>query len=193
MLNCIWIFLIVFSFVISLINGNAAEFSSSVLDSASVTVNLVLKLAGIICLWSGVMNIAEKAGVCRLISKLLKPILRVLFPKNKNDDAAMDSVALNVTANIFGLGNAATPAGLEAVKRMRENSIDKNTASADIMTFVVMNTAALRLIPSTAASLRAAAGAKEPMDIIFCVWISSSLALISAIVAVKISGRFRKK
>lgn len=193
MLNCIWIFLIVFSFVISLINGNAAEFSSAVLDSASVTVNLVLKLAGIICLWSGVMNIAEKAGVCRLISKLLKPILRVLFPKNKNDDAAMDSVALNVTANIFGLGNAATPAGLEAVKRMRENSIDKNTASADIMTFVVMNTAALRLIPSTAASLRAAAGAKEPMDIIFCVWISSSLALISAIVAVKISGRFRKK
>lgn len=139
------------------------------------------------------MNIAEKAGVCRLISKLLKPILRVLFPKNKNDDAAMDAVALNVTANIFGLGNAATPAGLEAVKRMRENSIDKNTASADIMTFVVMNTAALRLIPSTAASLRAAAGAKEPMDIIFCVWISSSLALISAIVAVKISGRFRKK
>ena len=193
MLNCIWIFLIVFSFVISLINGNAAEFSSAVLDSASVTVNLVLKLAGIICLWSGVMNIAEKAGVCRLISKLLKPILRVLFPKNKNDDAAMDAVALNVTANIFGLGNAATPAGLEAVKRMRENSIDKNTASADIMTFVVMNTAALRLIPSTAASLRAAAGAKEPMDIIFCVWISSSLALISAIVAVKISGRFRKK
>ena len=139
------------------------------------------------------MNIAEESGICRLIAKLLKPLLRVLFPQNKNDEAAMDAVALNVTANIFGLGNAATPAGIEAVSRMRKNSIDKNTASSDIMTFVVMNSAALRLIPSTAASLRAAAGAKDPMDIIFCVWISSALSLIAAVSAVKIVGRFRKK
>ena len=193
MLNCIWIFLIVFSFLTSIFNGNADILSSAVLESATVTVNLVLKLAGIICLWSGIMNIAEESGICRLIAKLLKPLLRVLFPQNKNDEAAMDAVALNVTANIFGLGNAATPAGIEAVSRMRKNSIDKNTASSDIMTFVVMNSAALRLIPSTAASLRAAAGAKDPMDIIFCVWISSALSLIAAVSAVKIVGRFRKK
>ena len=98
MLNCIWIFLIVFSFLTSIFNGNADILSSAVLESATVTVNLVLKLAGIICLWSGIMNIAEESGICRLIAKLLKPLLRVLFPQNKNDEAAMDAVALNVTA-----------------------------------------------------------------------------------------------
>lgn len=185
--------MIVFSFITSLINGNTGTMSSAILDSATVTVNLVLKLAGIICLWTGVMNIAEKSGVCRLIAKLLKPVLKFLFPQNKNDNDSMDAVALNVTANILGLGNAATPAGIEAVRRMHKNSIEKNTASPDIMTFVVMNTAALRLIPSTAASLRAAAGAKDPMDIIFCVWISSALSLLVAIVAIKITGRLRKK
>lgn len=193
MLNYIWSILILFSFVCSLFGGTVSELSSSVFEGCADAVSLCLKLLGVLCLWCGLMNIAEKSGLCSIVAKMLSPVLKRLFPGVSNDTEVMNSISMNVTANLFGLGNAATPLGINAVKKMQRLNPDKQSASSDMMTFVVINTAALKIIPSTVAALREAAGAENPMDIIFCVWISSALALTAAIVAVKITGRFMKK
>lgn len=193
MLNYIWLFLISISFVCSVFNGTAAELSSSVFEGCADAVSLCLKLLGVMCFWSGLMNIAEKSGLCNVVAKILRPVLKRLFPGVCNNKEVMNAISMNVTANLFGLGNAATPLGIKAVKNMQRLNPDKTSVSPDMMTFVVINTAALKIIPSTVAALREAAGAQNPMDIIFCVWISSAFAVISAVVAVKIIGRFMKK
>lgn len=174
-------------------NGTVAELSSSVFEGCADAVSLCLKLLGVMCLWCGLMNIAEKSGLCNVVAKILRPVLKKLFPGVCNDTEVMNSISMNVTANLFGLGNAATPLGIKAVKNMQRLNSEKTSASPDMMTFVVINTAALKIIPSNVAALREAAGAQNPMDIIFCVWISSALALTSAVVAVKIIGRIMKK
>lgn len=193
MLNFIWLFLILFSFVCSLFDGTVSELSASVFEGCADAVSLCLKLLGVLCLWCGLMNIAEKSGLCSIVAKILRPVLKRLFPGVCNDNEVMNSISMNVTANLFGLGNAATPLGINAVKKMQQLNPDKQSASSDMMTFVVINTAALKIIPSTVAALREAAGAENPMDIIFCVWISSALALTAAVVSVKITGRLKKK
>lgn len=185
--------MIVFSFICAFFSGSMQELSASVFDGCADAVSLCIKLMGVMCLWCGLMNVAEKSGICTFIAKILSPVLKRLFPENKNNPEVMSAVAMNVTANLFGLGNAATPLGLNAIKAMQKNNGDKHSATPDMMTFVVINTAALKIIPSTVAALRASAGAKEPMDIILCVWISSALALLSAVTAVKLAGRFYKK
>lgn len=193
MMNYIWSFIILFSFVCAIFNGKMPELSSAVLDSCADAVSLCLKLLGVLCLWCGLMNVAEKSGLCSAVAKLLSPALKRLFPSSKNNHDVMNAIAMNVTANLFGLGNAATPLGINAVKKMQQLNPDKQTVTIDMMTFVVINTAALKIVPSTVAALREAAGAENPMDIIFCVWISSALALTAAVLTVKLSGRFRRK
>lgn len=192
-MNYIWIIIIVFSFICAIFSGNISALSASVFDGCADAVSLCLKLLGVMCLWCGLMNVAEKSGLCAVVAKILSPVLKRLFPQHKNNPEVMNSVAMNVTANLFGLGNAATPLGLNAINAMQKYNNDKRSATPDMMTFVVINTAALKIIPSTVAALRASAGAKDPMDIIFCVWISSALALLSAVTAVKLAGRFVKK
>lgn len=169
------------------------ELSSAMLSGCSDAVSLCIKLLGVLCLWCGLMNVAEKSGLCKVISKILSPALRLLFPENRNNPEVMNAIAMNVTANLFGLGNAATPLGINAVKKMQKLNNDKHSVTSDMMTFVVINTAALKIIPTTVSALRESAGAQDPMDIIFCVWISSALALIAAVTSIKIAGRFRRK
>lgn len=193
MINYIWAFIIVFSFISAVITGSMQELSSSVFSGGSDAVELCLKLLGSLCLWNGVMNIAEKSGLCEKFAKLLSPVINFIFPKLKNEKAAKNAISMNITANLLGMGNAATPLGIKAMKNLQGLNSNKEAASQEMMTFVVMNTAALRIIPSTVAALRDAAGAAEPMDIIFCVWISSGLSLLCGIAAVKIIGRLMKK
>lgn len=169
------------------------QLSSSVLSGCADAVSLCLKLTGVLCLWSGLMNVAEQSGLCKVIAKILNPVLKLLFPTNRSNPEVMDAIAMNVTANLLGLGNAATPLGLNAVKKMQKLNNDKKSVTPDMMTFVVINTAALKIIPTTVAALRESAGAENPMDIIFCVWISSALALISAVSAIKITERFKRR
>lgn len=192
-MNYIWIFIILFSLICAVFNGNMPELSSAVLSGCSDAVSLCMKLLGVLCLWCGLMNVAEKSGLCKVVAKILSPVLKILFPENRNNPEVMNAIAMNVTANLFGLGNAATPLGINAVKKMQSLNSDKQSVTCDMMTFVVINTAALKIIPTTVSALRESAGAENPMDIIFCVWISSALALIAAVSAIKISGRFRKK
>lgn len=193
MLNYVWAFLIVFSFVCACVTGATADLSQAVLAAGSDAVSLCLKLTGVMCLWCGLMNIAQQSGLCRRISGLFSPLLKLLFPTLKNNTDTLESVSMNITANLFGLGNAATPLGISAIKKMQTVSNKKDTVSRDMAVFTVMNTAALRLIPTTAAALREAAGATEPMDIIFCVWISSAFSLVVAVLAVRLTWRFVEK
>lgn len=192
MINYLWFFMIVFSFVSALFRGTMGSLSGAVLSSGAQTVEMCLKLLGALCLWCGLMNIAQESGLCDIIAKILRPAVNFLLPGTKKNKEAQNAVAMNVTANLLGLGNAATPLGIEAMRRLKELSGGKNDASRDMAVFVVMNTAALKIIPSTVASLRASFGAKEPMDIIFCVWISSAASLIAAVGAVKLTGRRKK-
>lgn len=192
MLSYIWFGMITLSCICACFNGTMPELTASILSGGADAVKLCLKLLGMLCLWSGFMNIAEKSGLCGKLSRLMRPLLDFLLPDSRGHSEIKNAVAMNLTANLLGLGNAATPLGLGAMKKMQAVNDDKTTASQDMMTFVVMNTAAFRLIPSTVAALREAAGAAEPMDILFCMWISSFLSLTAAISAVKIVGRIKK-
>ena len=182
-----------FSFVCAIFNGTLPQLSESVFNGCADAVSLCLKLCGMLCFWCGMMNVAEKSGLCNIIARILRPVFRILFPEYRNNPDIMNSVSMNVTANLLGLGNAATPLGINAIKKMQLQNADKQRVTPDMMTFVVINTAALKIIPTTAGALRSAAGAENPMDIIICVWISSAFALVSAVTAVKITGRFGKQ
>ena len=193
MMSYIWIFIILFSFICAVFNGTIPQLSDSIFEGCTDAINLCIKLLGMLCLWCGLMNVAEKSGVCNIVAKILSPVFRFLFPENKSNPDVMNAVAMNVTANLLGLGNAATPLGISAIKKMQSLNPNKQAVTSDMMTFVVINTAALKIIPTTVGALREAAGAENPMDIIVCVWISSAFALVLAVSAIKISGRFRKK
>lgn len=189
MINYIWIGLIVFSFIAALINGTFSELSASILSSGLEAVELCIKLLGVLCLWSGLMNIAEKSGLTQLISKLFSPLFSLLFPKLKKNKHIMSAVSMNITANLLGLGNAATPLGIEAMKRMKEVSPLDKTASNEMIRFVVLNTAALHIFPTTVAVLRQAYGSANPFDIIVPAWIASAATLCCGLLMTKLLER----
>lgn len=193
MLNYIWLFLIIISLVCGLFTGNIHELSQSILSAGTDAVSLCMKLMGAMCLWCGLMNIAEKSGLCSLIARFMAPLLKLLMPSLRYDSESLESVSMNITANLLGLGNAATPLGIKAIENMKRQSNEKDTITRDMAVFTVMNTAAVRLIPSTAAALRESAGSHAPMEIITCVWISSALSLICAVTAVILTRRFVKQ
>lgn len=193
MMNYIWSFIVLFSVAVSILSDRTGELTSAVFDGAAAAVTLVVKLLGTLCLWCGMMNVAQQSGVCRVIARLLMPFIRLLFPEYSYDKQICEAIAMNMTANLLGLGNAATPTGIEAVRLMKMKNGGSDSASTGMMTFVVINTAALKIIPTTVASLRQSAGSQDPMDIFLCVSISSLLSQFAAVTAVRIAGRLKRK
>lgn len=183
MINTLWIIMIVFSFICAVITGNTGELSSAVISSGSDTIALILKLSGIICLWSGLCAIAEKSGLTEKTGKLLSPVIRLIFPKLK-DKKAFEAIAMNITANLFGLGNVATPLGIEAMKRLQSNNPTPQTASDDMIKFVVINSAAVRLVPTTVALLRKEYGSVSPTEILLPSLITSFFSVCVGLTAV---------
>lgn len=181
-MNCIWAAMLLFSFVSAAMQGEMQALSNAVLSSASDAVALCIKLTGTICLWGGLMNIAREAGVTKALCRLLSPLLKAVFPRLDIGSPAAQAISMNVAANLLGMGNAATPLGLEAMRLLKGDS-QSNTASDDMVKFVVMNSAALHLIPSTVAALRAAAGSASPLDIMPAAMISSVAALTVGLTA----------
>lgn len=175
-MNYIWVVLIVFSFFCAVATGNMNALSSSVISGGTDAITLALKLVGIICFWNGLMAIAEKSGLTKLLCKALSPVLKILFPTLK-DEKAKNAIAMNITANFLGLGNAATPFGLEAMNRLKKIECKGDTASDNMVRFVVINSAAIHLVPTTVALLRQEYGSKSPMDIIVPALITSLIAL----------------
>lgn len=192
MMNYIWISIIFFSIIISLFNGTTDKVSSSILTSGNTAVELSFSLLGTFCLWNGIMNVAEKSGLSQILSRLMSPILCKLFKGlDKNSDAIMP-ISLNITSNLLGLSNAATPIGIEAMKKLSNESKNKETASNNMVLFVVMNSAALRLIPTTVAAIRSNHNSQNPLEIVLPSVITSICALTIGITVTKILERFFK-
>ena len=139
------------------------------------------------------MEIAESAGITRAFSRILSPVLKLIFPRLKKEDYALEAVSMNITANVLGLGNAATPLGLEAMRRLQEINTDPLTASDEMVVFVVMNTAAMHIVPTTVATLRGQYGSQSPMAIMPASILTSFCALTVAITCAKLGNRLRKK
>lgn len=186
MMNYIWGALIIISIICSIITGRVPELSESVFTGASDAITLVISILGMMCLWTGLLKIAEKGGLTKIIANLFSPIMKILFPEYKKDSPASQAICMNMTANLLGLGNAATPMGIAAMKEMQKDNKDKKTANNSMVMFVVINTASLQLIPTLMATLRQKYGSLVPLDILPAVWINSIITLIVGVVLAKI-------
>ena len=192
MINYLWGIMIVFSIICSIITGNTQELSSGLMNGAEKAVNLLITLFGVMVFWSGIMKVAEKSGLTSLLVKLLSPMLKKLFPDLDKESVAFQSICMNISANLMGVGNAATPFGLKAMKEMQRKNLRKDTATDSMVVFVVMNTASMQLIPATLGYLRQSYGSTAPFSIIPCVIISSAVALAVALVLATTFNRVSK-
>lgn len=183
----IWTGMAVLSILCGLATGRGDLVAAAAVEGAQAAVELCVSIAGMLCLWTGVMEIMRRSGLAEGLSRLLRPVLSALFPQVSGDRGVMDSISANVSANLLGLGNAATPLGIEAVRRMERKS--PGTASDAMCMLVVCNTASIQLIPTTVASVRAAAGSSAPFDILPAVWLASALSVGVGITACKLFAR----
>ena len=183
----IWTGMAVLSILCGLATGRGELVAAAAVEGAQVAVELCVSIAGMLCLWTGVMEVMRRSGLAEGLSRLLRPVLSALFPQVSGDRGVMDSISANVSANLLGLGNAATPLGIEAVRRMERKS--PGTASDAMCMLVVCNTASIQLIPTTVASVRAAAGSSSPFDILPAVWLASALSVGVGIAACKLFAR----
>lgn len=190
MLNKIWPFFIIISFIFALFTGNISNFNNSIFSSCTQAVELIIKLFGTMCLWNGLMQIVQETILMNKLSKIISPLMRFLFPKMKKEDAEYNQITINIIANLLGIGNAATPLGLKAMQTMQEKNSQKDRITDSMAMFIVLNTASLQLIPSTVIAVRASLGSANPSQIIVPVWIVTIIADIAGIIASKI---FMKK
>ena len=182
MISILWTFLIIIGILYSLITGNIEVINNSILTNAGKALELILSLLPTIVLWSGIMKIAEDAGVLTKFASFLKPILSKLFPSVPSNHPSLGYIASNIAANMLGLGSAATPFGLRAMSELQKINSKKDTASNAMITFLVLNTAGVTIIPTTIIALRLVYGSSSPTAIIAPAVISTSCSCISAVV-----------
>ncbi len=154
MLNTIWPIFIIISFIYGIFTGKIAEINDSIFASAKDAVELCITLFGTICLWNGIMQIASNTKIIDGLKKVISPIMKVLFPDINKNDKVYTEISMNMVANIMGLGNAATPLGLKAMKSLQEQNHKKDTLSDSMFMFIVINTASLQIIPTTVIAIR---------------------------------------
>ena len=186
-MTVIWTGMVVVSILCGLVTGNGPAVAAAAMEGAAAAVELCLSMAGVLCLWMGVMEVMRRSGLSDGLSRLLRPVLGLIFPQTARDREIMDSIAANVSANLLGLGNAATPLGIEAARKMGRRS--PGTASDAMCMLVVCNTASIQLIPTTVATVRSAAGCAAPFDILPAVWLASALSVGVGILACKVFAR----
>ena len=172
-MSWIWTGFLLISLLCRLLYPNGSSLSGAALEGAQAGITLGISMAGAICLWSGVGKLLEAAGATGQLSRLLAPVLHRLFPSAKDDKALAGDLSANICANVLGLGNAATPMGISAARRMGRDG----TATDELCRFIVLNTASIQLIPATVAAIRASLGCPTPFDILPAVWLTS---LVSA-------------
>lgn len=186
MLNSIWPIFLIVSFIYGIFFGNIAETNTEIFESTEGAVNLCIKLLGTICFWNGIMKIATKTSIVTNLKKWLKPILAFLFPKINENDEVYTEISMNVVANVMGLGNAATPMGLKAMKSLQKRNNGKKILSKEMAIFIVLNTASIQIIPTTVIAIRNSLGSSNPTAILFPVWVATICAAVSAIAVTKI-------
>lgn len=194
MMKWVMTVMIALSVIFSIVSGNIDKVSEAFLSECGGAVELAVSLVGIICLWSGLMKVAQAAGVTELLAQLFSPVLGKLFKNLKKGGKALQLITLNLTANLLGLGNASTPFGIAAMREIEaEENLNSDRASHSMIVFTVMNTASLQIIPTTVAALRLKNGSSNPMSILPCVWIVSALSLTAALLATKVFRKIAKK
>ena len=171
-MSWIWIGILGICLVCSGCLGNGTALSSAVMSGAQAGITLAISIAGSLCLWTGVGKLMEKAGLTTILSRLLRPILHWVFPGTKSDPILAGHLSANICANFLGLGNAATPMGIQAAKRMRD-PVRPSLATDQMCRLIVLNTASIQLIPSNVAAVRAGLGCVSPFDILPAVWVTS--------------------
>lgn len=186
MLNIIWPIFIILSFVYGLLTGKVDQINEGIFESVSDAVELSITFLGTICLWNGIMEIVKRTTLMEKLTKLLKPILKLLFPELKDNPQANAEISMNMIANILGLGNAATPLGLKAMKTMQKENKRKDTLSNSMAMFIVLNTASLQLIPTNVIAIRTSLGSNQATKIILPVWGATIVAAIVGVIATKI-------
>ena len=186
MLNILWPVLIIISYIYAIISGNVEKVNNAVFEYTEITVNLLLTLLGTMCLWNGLMEIASNTKLIQRLTKLLNPIVNFLFPQNKDDKKIHEEISMNMVANLLGLGNAATPLGLKAMRSMQEKNKNKERLTDDMATFIILNTASIQIIPTTVIAIRMSLGSTEPTKIIFAVWVSTVCAAFIGLLVTKI-------
>ena len=190
LMSYIWTGMIALSLFVAFLTGS--ELASAISQGAQSGVTLVISLAGSICLWSGVGKLMEASGVSGMISRLLRPLLGRLFPSSRRDPQLAGSLSGNVCANLLGLGNAATPMGIQAAKRLAQKSRG-GIATDELCRLIVLNTASIQLIPATVAAVRSSLGSTSPFDILPAVWVTSLCSAVLGVTAAWIFGKLWKR
>lgn len=190
MINYIWFFMIILGVVFGIFTGRGEILSTGIVGAATSTVELIVGIVGLMCMWCGVMKIAEKSGLMDKIAKALRPVLKLLFKDAARDPKALGAIVMNLTANMMGLSNAATPFGIKAMEEMDRLNRNKGEASNDMVLFLVLNAACIQFIPSTVISIRAAQGSLNPGIIIVPAIIATGTAALVGVVVCKIMERY---
>lgn len=192
MINYIWFILIFIGILTGIITGNVQAVTDAAIESARTAVELSIGMIGMMTMWLGIMKIAEKSGLINKISAILKPLLKHLFPDIPSNHPAMASIVMNISANLLGLGNAATPLGLKAMQELQTLNKTQDTATDSMCTFLAINTSSITLIPATVIAYRVAAGSQNPTQIIAPTILSTFVATTVAIIAVKTYSKLPK-
>ena len=190
MINIIWFLILSLGTIIGILTGKGEILSKVIVSSTTSAVELVMGLVGMMCLWCGIMKIAEKSGLTDKLARLLRPILKIIFKESGKNQKAMASITMNLTANMMGLSNAATPFGIKAMEEMQKINNEKDIASDDMALFLVLNAACIQLLPTTVISIRAAYNSQNPAIIIIPAIIATGTAAVLGVVYCKILQRY---
>lgn len=190
MLNKIWPVFLIISFIYAIFSGRLPETNNSIFEYTASAVNLSLTLVGTMCLWCGIIKIAMKTSIINKLIKLFKPLLKKLFPEISENDEVHKEISMNIIANLLGLGNAATPLGLKAMKSLQKTNKNKKELSNSMGMLIVLNTASIQIIPTTVIAIRNSLGSTEPTKMLVPIWVATICAAVAAVTATKI---FMKK
>lgn len=180
MINLIWASMAIIGIVFAMFNGNMEEVNKAIFESAGEAVTLSIGLISVLVFWLGIMKIAENAGLLLVLTKLFRPIIVRIFPEIPKDHPAIGYILSNITANLFGLGNAATPIGIKAMEQMKQLS-GTDTATRSMITFLALNTSGLTLVPTTVIAIRMQYNSVSPTEIVGTTIITSCISTLSAI------------
>lgn len=189
MVNIIWLTFIIGGFVFAFINDNVEDVTQALFDSADQAVSIAIGLISIMTFWLGIMKVIEKSGLIKLINKCLTPLAKLLFPDVPLDHPAMNSILMNMSANLLGMGNAATPFGIKAMQQLQELNIRKDRATNAMCTFLAINTSSLTLIPTAIIGIRSAADSKEPAEIVGTTIVATFCSSLAAIISDKVAQK----
>lgn len=192
MVNYIFGFFIIFGIIYAFFTGNVSVINESLISSGSDALSMIEKMVPLLCLWLGIMKIADESGLLKKVSSFMSKILRFLFPELKKDGLALGYIGSNIAMNILGLGNAATPFGLRAFEEMQKENLEKDTATRSMITFLVMNTASVTLIPTTIISFRMLNHSKNPTEIVGACIIVTVLSCVFGLIVDRIFAFFWK-